>query len=278
MNRFPLLIVSILSFGPVAPSALSEEFRDWIRFDDPNLARVMKNYYQLNFGDVSNWEKLESLRFKGTLHMKGHSFKFVALKKKPNYMKVVMSGKSGGEIIFAYDGEHAWQFDATPNSNAVPMLMKEGETLNFIRDAWVGGHLVNPSSPGKRIELLGLVSFRNHRCYKLKVTLPDGQIIHSFLNITSFAEQYRITTNNQNQTEELTEFSDFRLIDGIRVPFSSSLFVDGKQIYVSNYDKVEINTGVMPWMFLPPTKDYFDVDPNSVDLEVGDTKGKEKKE
>jgi hypothetical protein len=241
---------------------------------EPRLANVLRNYYKHTFTDPVTWSRTESIRFEGTLHLPQGVLRFTAFKKKPDYTKVVIFAQNGGRLVMAYDGSEAWQLQALPSSESeagntdppsfiphhsshIPQTMPEADARNFVRDATTGGHLLYPRIEGKKIELLGVAKVDRDRLYELQVTLPDGQVIRSYLDPTSFLEVRQVTVNNASGDEEVTTHSDFRSIDGIRVPFTSTLTIDGKQVHQSRLSKVETNTGVMPWMFSRPSGDYL---------------------
>lgn len=141
------------------------------------------------------------------------------------------------------------------HSSAIPM--PPAEALNFIRDATTGGHLLYPEIEGKTIELLGVAMVDGQRLYDLQVTLPDGQVIRSFLDPTSFLEVRQVTTNHLSGDEEVLTHSDFRTINGVRIPFTTTRSVDGQQVHQSRLYTVQTNLGVMPWMFSRPSGDYL---------------------
>jgi hypothetical protein len=192
----------------------------------------------------------------------------------------------------AYDGTEAWQLNTMQGSGDHPDRHQPGsdwnasqpvatmpgdEALNFIRDASTGGHLLYPLLEGKQLQILGTTTVDGERCYELKITLPDGQIVRSMLDMKDYSERRQVVINNVNGDEEVTTHSDFRQIDGIRVPFSSTLTIDGEQVHQVRLYSVETNVGVMPWMFSRPSRAYplgeapglpADVKIGDIDLDV----------
>lgn len=219
---------------------------------DYNVANVLRNYYKNTFTRFPKWEALESIQFEGALHLPQGVVRFSAFKKKPDYIKIVILVGNGGRIVMGYDGVDAWQLN-TLQLGAVPTAMPEAEALNFIRDATTGGHMLYPLVKGKTITLEGVGDVDGQRAYHLRIQLPDGQQIQSFLDMTTFAEIRQITINNVNGDEEVTTHSDFRRIDGIRIPFTSTLTIEGEQIHQSRISKAQTNKGVTPWMFARPS-------------------------
>lgn len=215
------------------------------------LARVLKNYYRQTFTSPEKWAEVESFRFDGALHLAQGTLPFTAYKKKPDYCKVVLKAPSGARVVMSYNGQEAWQINAQQVDGLVEQ-MPEAAALNFIRDATTGGHLLYPLIPGKQMELLGIASFDGKRCYEIGITLPDGEHIRSFLDVTTYAEVRQITINHLTGDEEIVTHSDFREIDGVSIPFVSVLTIDGQEIHQSRIKRVRSGVGLAPWMFDPP--------------------------
>jgi hypothetical protein len=221
---------------------------------DFGLAHILQSYYKRSFSGAKNWEQVQSLRFDGTLYLPQGSVRFTAFKKKPDLFKLIIFAANGGRIVMSYDGQDAWQLN-TLKPDAQPVDMPEAEALNFIRDAFTGGHLLYPLQPGKEIELLGVTIFNDERYYELGITLPSGERIRSFLDMTSFAEVRQITLNHVTGDEEVNTYSDFRQIDGVRVPFTTTLTVNGQQMHQSKIERVQVDLGLTAWMFSRPSLD-----------------------
>jgi hypothetical protein len=218
---------------------------------DSKLASILGKYYKNNFTSEQEWETLKSIRLEGVLFLNEDEFRFNASKKKPYYSKLTVLTLNGGSIEMGYDGEDAWQCNTRGTESAF-FPMTEAEVSNFTRDATIGGHLLYPLINGKKIELLGAADVEGSRCYEIQITLPDSQVIRSFLDITDYSQRRIITINQVSSEEEITTNSDFRKIAGIRVPFISVLTIDGKQVHKHHITDVKVNYGVMDWMFGRP--------------------------
>lgn len=237
---------------------------------DSNLAFILEKYYDSTFGGAENWETVESVRFDGLLHLPNGVARFVAFKKKPDYCKVAIFTGGGSRIVMAYDGKDAWQIK-TAAAGAEPTDMPEKEARNFIRDATIGGHLLCPLLEGKRIELIGVERIGDVACYKIEITLADGERITSYLDTSNYTERRQTTRNALNGLEEHTTFSDFRKVDGVRFPFASKMESAGERIHRVEMLKIQIDQGVMPWMFQRPSGGYIPREaPKEVDVDLFD--------
>jgi len=224
---------------------------------EPSLANVLRYYYAYSFGDSSNWEAIQSIRFVGIVNTAKGSVRFSAFKKKPDYSKVVLFLGEETRHVMAFDGRDAWQLSAL-EPGAEPVAMPEDEARNFIRDATTGGHLLYSGMEAKRMELLReRAEFDGKRYYEIHTTLPDGQRIRHYLNESTFAEERQIKVNQLNGQEETTVYSDFRRVNGLRIPYKSTLFVGGEQVHEVNFSKVHTNVGAMPWIFARPSGAYL---------------------
>lgn len=220
---------------------------------EPKLARILRNYYRRTFTNLANWENLQSVIFEGVLHLPQGQIPFTAHKKKPNLSKVVLRNPQGERIVMGYDGEKAWQLNFG-DSNRHPSPMPEAEAKNFIRDAPISGHLLDPLAPGKKIELLGLVDVDGRNCFELEVTLPDGQRIRSAIDVIKYTERQQITINNVNGQEERYRYDDFRVIAGVRFPFSSTMESGGEIIHRVEMKEIRVNAGLINSMFQPASE------------------------
>ena len=88
------------------------------------------------------------------------------------------------------------------------------------------------------------------------ITLPDTQVIRSFLDITDYSQRRIIAVNQVSGEEEHTNYSDFREIAGIRIPFAGTITSDGKLVHRYHITDVKINFGATDWMFARPSSGY----------------------
>ena len=222
---------------------------------DKRVAGILRDYYTTSFGGQRVWKDIESFRFEGVLTMPQGALRFVAFKKKPDYCKIVLFGGNGVRIVMSYDGADAWQLNTA--ESAEPSAMPSLEALNFIRDATVAGHLHYPALPGKQIELIGRRVIAGDECYDLQVTLPNGQQVTSAIDCFDFVERQQIVVNAVSGAIEVTTHDRSERVAGIMVPMESSMTIDGELVYSVQMRSVEVNQGLMPWMFARPSGAYI---------------------
>ena len=215
-----------------------------------HVSDMLQSYYRNTFGGAENWQKIESLRIKGKLLTpSGESYDFINYKKKPDLNKTVVYLENKHKIVTCFDGLDAWQF-MTFKSEAAESMPPD-ESIDFIRDSWLGGHLLSPILPGKTVEILGGTTIGGKLCMQVKVVLPNEQ----YFIISLDSKRYQLaeeTVNAVDGSKRYVEQSDFRRVSGIITPFSNKVYSDGVLIQETVLESVEVNRGVMPWMFKRP--------------------------
>ena len=219
---------------------------------DPELAKILGKYYKRSLGGSAHWASIESIRFEGTLRLKEDEFRFVAYKKKPDYCKIVLMGKRDGRLVMAYDGTDAWQLSSADLNGAV--AMPPAEARNFIRDATTGEHLLYPTMPGKRIELLGKRQVEGVNCYDIRVILPNEQQIIYAIDAREFTERQRITTNAVTGDLEVTTHVETEMLEGLAIPVESTMTVDGQFRHAVRIKAITTNSGLTWSVFTRPAE------------------------
>ena len=86
---------------------------------------------------------------------------------------------------------------------------------------------------------------------QVKVVLPNEQ----YFIISLDSKRYQLaeeTVNAVDGSKRYVEQSDFRRVSGIITPFRSKIYSDGVLTPETVLESVEVNQGVMPWMFKRP--------------------------
>ena len=216
-----------------------------------HVSDILQDYYKNTFGGAENWQKVESLLIKGKLLTPdGESYEFVNYRKKPDLNKTVVYLENNHKVVTCFDGNDAWQL-MTFESGA-PESMPADKSVDFIRDSWLGGHLLSPLLPGKSIEMLGSgKTIGGKLCVQIKISLPNEQ----YYIISLGAKRYQVaeeTVSTADGSKRYVEQSDFRRVSGIITPFISKVYSDEVLVQEQVIESVEINQGVMPWMFKRP--------------------------
>ncbi len=216
---------------------------------DPGAAAVLRKYYEASFGGAGNWAKVQDIRFEGVLELPEGEFPFFGYLKKPDFSKVILYGEGTAQVTMAYDGADAWQI--VPPARAATG-MPAPVAADFVRDAPVGGLLLYPSLPGKRIEALGERKVGKFRCRDLRVTLPTGQQVTYAIDLETGLERQKTSTSAASGKVETLTHNRWEAYRGVVVLAESTMTVDGEAVFTSRIQHVEVNAGLEPGMFERP--------------------------
>jgi hypothetical protein len=159
--------------------------------------------------------------------------------------------------VQAYDGHSAWQINPF-GGRKDPELMSQDDTKGLMIDADIEGPLVDYKQKGHTAELMGHDSVEGTDCYKIKLTLKNGDIRYYYLDADSYLE---IKFENQSKVRGAFQYTDtllgdYEKVDGVYFPFS----IDSAETGTENWsrvtvEKIEPNVPLDDSLFtLPVTK------------------------
>ena len=213
------------------------------------VSDTLQSYYRNSLGGAESWQKIKSLCIKGMLiYPNGKYYRFVNYRKRPDLNKSIIYVGNNERIITCFDGFEAWQIKTFESETSKTMSLDA--SIDFIRDSWFGGHLVWPLLPGKTIEILEAATIDDKICIQTKVVLPNQQYYLYFLD--SNRHQVAEQSLRVDGTKRYIEQSDFKNVSGLMIAFSSKLYTNDEFIRETVIESVEVNKGVMPWMFKRP--------------------------
>ncbi|HMD43443.1 MAG TPA: outer membrane lipoprotein-sorting protein [Candidatus Acidoferrum sp.] len=159
--------------------------------------------------------------------------------------------------VQAYDGHSAWQINPF-GGRKDPELMSQDDTKSLIIDADLEGPLVDYKQKGHTAELMGHDSVEGTECYKIKLTLKNGDIRYYYLDTDSFLE---IKFENQSKVRGAFQYTDtllgdYERVDGVYFPFSIESAETGTENWSRfTVEKIEPNVPLDDSLFsLPITK------------------------
>jgi hypothetical protein len=147
----------------------------------------------------------------------------------PFVMELKRPRKTRFELQFAgqtatqvYDGANGWKVRPyLAKKDAEPFTAEELKNASLQSD--LDGPLVDYVAKGTKVELVGTDKVENRDCYKVKMTMKDGQVTHVWIDAQTFLEtkiegQPRKLDGTDHPVE--TWFRDYRLVDHVRIPFT----------------------------------------------------------
>ena len=184
------------------------------------LEEVLNNYYRA-IGGEDAWLEVSSLKMTGKMQMgPGMEAPFTVYSLRPDKQRLEFSfqGMTGVQAI---NGDEAWMlmpFMGKTEPEAMP-----DEMAKQMKDQLdIEGALINFSTKGHTLEMLGIGQAQGTDAYKIKATLASGTVQVYYLDAEEFVpfmmEDTRTFQGNEIETE--TIFSDFKEVDGLMLAHS----------------------------------------------------------
>ena len=139
--------------------------------------------------------------------------------------------------VQAYDGHSGWQINPF-GGRKDPELMSQDDTKGLMIDADIEGPLVDYKQKGHTAEFMGHDSVEGTDCYKIKLTLKNGDIRYYYLDVDSYLE---IKFENQSKVRGAFQYTDtllgdYEKVDGVYFPFS----IDSAETGTENWSRVTV--------------------------------------
>lgn len=122
--------------------------------------------------------------------------------------------------VQAYDGKTGWQISPF-GGRKDPELLSQDDLKSLIVDADIDGPLVDYKAKGHKAEFMGHDSMEGTDCFKIKLSMKNGDIRYYYLDTDSFLElklEIQTTIRGALQESELY-YGDYEQVNGVYYPF-----------------------------------------------------------
>jgi len=123
--------------------------------------------------------------------------------------------------VQAYDGKTGWQISPF-GGRKDPELLSQDDLKSLVVDADIDGPLVDYKEKGHKAELVGHDSVEGTDCFKIKLSMKNGDVRYYYLDVDSFLElklEIQTTIRGALQENELY-YGDYEQVNGIYYPFA----------------------------------------------------------
>ena len=171
-------------------------------------------------GGLDKLKEVKTLRISGKFSQGPFRAGFVQENKRPE--KVREEALIQGLVqIQAYDGKTGWQVSPFGGRRDAE-LMSQDDVKSLVVDADIDGPLVDYKGKGHKAELVGHDSVEGTDCFKVRLTLKNGDVRLYFFDADSFLE---IKMENQSTIRGAVQFTenfygDYEQVNGIYYPFA----------------------------------------------------------
>lgn len=198
-------------------------------------------------GGVERMRAVQTLRQTGRLSMPTGEATLVVYHKRPNLTRQEVTLGAGGrgagptKVIAAYDGKTAWMINPLAGVTAPMAVM--GPQADAIREqSDFDGPLVDYRARGYRVDYVGTETVDGRRVYHLRLNDRAKRVQHLYLDVeTALEAKVVIATENGSVSQEL---SDYRDVEGVKVPFSIRTVANDVQQSILTIEKVEFNVKI----------------------------------
>jgi hypothetical protein len=171
-------------------------------------------------GGLEKIKAVRSVRTTSKLSQGSFRAAYVQENKRPDRVReeAIIQGLAQ---VQAYDGKVGWQISPF-SGRKDPELMSQDDTKTLVIDADIDGALVDYKQKGHKAELVGHDSVEGTDCYKVKLSLKNGDVRYYFLDSDSFLELKIENQSNIRGTVQYTEtyFGYYEQVNGIYYPFA----------------------------------------------------------
>jgi outer membrane lipoprotein-sorting protein len=200
-------------------------------------------------------EKMKAVQtLKQTSHVTvmtpGGSFEatLVMYGKRPNLTRQEMN-MAGQMTVSAFDGQVAWQ--VSPMMGVTTPTQVTGPQADAIKEqSDFDGPLVDYKTKGYTIELVGTEPMGDRKAYHLKLTGKDQRVQHCYVDVETSLEAKVVSESPMGPIEQ--QLSDYRDVDGMKLPFMIRSLVAGSEQAKIQVEKVEINVKFDDGIFKMP--------------------------
>jgi outer membrane lipoprotein-sorting protein len=204
-------------------------------------------------GGMDKLKGVQTLRTTGKILFGSVHVTVVQINKRPDKVREELS-LQGMSQVQAYNGTGAWQINPF-EGHKDPILMSEDDSKSLVVDSDVDRPLVDYKQKGHKAELLGHDPVEGTDCYKIKLTLKNGDIFIYYLDTDSFLElklETKISIRGAIQESE-TYYGDYEEVSGMYFPFAVENGQKGDpNRQKTTLEKVEINPPVEDSIFVMP--------------------------
>jgi hypothetical protein len=123
--------------------------------------------------------------------------------------------------VQAYDGKTGWQISPF-GGRKDPELLSQDDLKSLVVDADIDGPLVEYKEKGHKAELVGHDSMEGTDCFKIKLSMKNGDVRYYYLDADSYLElklEIQTTIRGALQESELY-YGDYEQVNGIFYPFA----------------------------------------------------------
>jgi len=206
-------------------------------------------------GGLEKIQAVKTLRSSGKVSFGSFQARFLQENLRPDKVReeTIIQGLAQ---VQAYDGKTGWQVNPFQGRKDAELLSAD-DLKSLQEDSDIDGPLVDYKSKGHTAQLLGHDSVEGTDCYKVKLTLKNGDVRIYFFDADSFLELKIESQNTVRGTVQYSEtfYGDYEQVNGIYFSFEYQQGQKGSSDRAKfTVEKIELNVSLADSLFsMPPS-------------------------
>lgn len=199
-------------------------------------------------GGLARLRAVQTVKQTSKMTMQGMQAILTVYSKRPNLLRQEVT--IGGQLVInAFDGVTPWMVNPLVGSPR-PMVIS-GPQADMIREqSSFDGPLVDYKAKGYAAELVGKETVDQTEAYHLRLKAPSGQVMHLYLDAKTGLDLKLGSETEAGRLEQV--FSDYRDVEGIKIPFTIRTLVNGVPQSEVTVESVEFNAAIDDAIFRMP--------------------------
>lgn len=204
-------------------------------------------------GGEQRLKAFNTVRTSGKLTVGQFQAGFVEDVKRPGKVREEQIVQGMTEIN-AWDGKVAWRVSPFEGRKD-PDLLSEDDRKALVESSDIDGQLVDYKDKDHRAELVGHDSVEGTDCYKIKLTLANGDVRYYYIDTDSYLQLKVETERKIRGTVRYEEvlYGDYEEVQGVYFPMAIEMGKKGDPERVKlMVNKVEVNVPLADGLFAVP--------------------------
>jgi len=198
---------------------------------------VKKNY---DASKYAAYEKVKTLTMEMKAYQQGMEMAMTTQMKKPDKVRITISVQ-GMEIIQTFDGTEGYMLNPMMGSS-VPVALPAADAAKLKDQSNFNTPLMEYFKDGK-LELAGDATVSGNSAWKLKATLPTGDVNYIYIDKSSgmTVKQDAVVSQGGMELSIETYMTDYTEYGGILFPKTITSYSNGTEIITMMVTKVEVD-------------------------------------
>jgi outer membrane lipoprotein-sorting protein len=201
-------------------------------------------------GGLDKIKSVQTIKQVARLNSQGMDVNMTMYGKRPNMTrKELTMGQQ--RILYVFDGKTAWTVNPLTGSNA-PTVITGPEVEGIRQEAEFDSPFIDYKSKGYTITYVGTEDANGKKMYHLRLSAKSGAAQECYLDAETGLEVRTVSPSPMGMLEE--EFSDYRDVQGLKMPFSVRTLQNGRRVAEITIERIEINAAVDDALFKKPDR------------------------